>query len=193
MTVGVLTTCHTQYTWDRSKMYFFYLIEQHSKFFTCLTGALYVNPLWFYKHQHDNRVRSTQNAFSLLFAAILVNCAPSREMHNYCTPHIIKENSENFLIHRCNYILLSQVYCVWQVVKTPTIISNNPCTASQTIDFVMTQHGWTCEMSGNLCLSYGNSLLHLWCGLWNTWQDRKCRYNVTLRRVRATIVAIQKQ
>ena len=83
-------------------------------------------PLWFYKHQHDNRVRSTQNAFSLPFAAILVNSAPSGEMQNYCTPHIIKENSENFLIHRCNYILLSQVYCVWQVVKTPTIIFNNP-------------------------------------------------------------------
>jgi hypothetical protein len=29
-------------------------------------------------------------------------------MHNYCTPHIIKENTENFLIHRYNYILLSQ-------------------------------------------------------------------------------------
>jgi hypothetical protein len=43
-------------------------------------------------------------------------------MRNYCTPDIIKENSENFLIHRCKYILLSQVCCVWQVVKTPTII-----------------------------------------------------------------------
>jgi len=92
---------------------------------TYLTGALYVHPLWFYKHQHDNRVRSTQNAFSLSFAAILVNCAPSGEMHNYCTPHVIKENFENFLIHRCNYILLSQVYCVWQVVKTTTTILNN--------------------------------------------------------------------
>ena len=40
-------------------MYFFYLIEQHSKFFfTYLTGALYVHHLWFYKHQHNNRVRS---------------------------------------------------------------------------------------------------------------------------------------
>ena len=68
---------------------------------------------------------STQNAFSLPFAAILVNCAPSGEINNYCTPHIIKENFENFLIHQCNYILLSQVYCVWQVVKAPTIISNN--------------------------------------------------------------------
>jgi hypothetical protein len=47
-------------------------------------------------------------------------------MHNYCTLHIIKENFENFLIHRCNYILLSQVYCVWQVVKTLTIVLNNP-------------------------------------------------------------------
>ena len=37
---------------------------------------------------------STQNAFSLPFAAILVNCAPSGEMHNYCTRHIIKENFE---------------------------------------------------------------------------------------------------
>jgi hypothetical protein len=85
-----------------------------------------MDALWFYKHQHDNRVRSTQNAFSLPFAAILVNCAPRRELHNYCTPHIIKETFENLLIHRCNYILLSQVYCVWQVVKIPTIIFNNP-------------------------------------------------------------------
>ena len=124
MTVGDLTTCHIQYTWG-SIICIFYLIEQHSKF-TYLTGALYVYPLWFYKHQHDNRVRSTQNAFSLPFAAILVNCAPSGEMHNYCTQRIIKENSENFLIHRCNYVLLSQVYCVWQVVTTPTTILNNP-------------------------------------------------------------------
>ena len=49
----------------------------------------------------------------------------SGEMHKYCTLHIIKENFENFLIHRRNYILLSQVYCVWQVVKTQTIIFNN--------------------------------------------------------------------
>ena len=98
-------------------------------FVTCLTCALNVHPLWFYKQQYDNRHSwnvSTQKAFSLPFAAILVICAPSGEMNNYCTPNIIKENFENFLIHRCNYILLSQVYCVWQVVKTPTIIFNNP-------------------------------------------------------------------
>jgi len=111
-------------------MYFLFNRTTLQVFVAYLTGALYVHPLWFYKLQHDNRVRSTQNAISLPFAAILVNCAPSGEMHNYCTPHIIKENFENFLIHRCNYILLSQVYCIWQVVKTPTVIFNSPVSLS---------------------------------------------------------------
>jgi len=126
MIVVVLTTCHTQYSPDSSICLFLFNRTTLQVIVTYLTGALYVHPLWFYKHQHDNRVRSTQNAFSLPFAAILVNCAPSGEMHNYCTPHVIKENCENFLIHRCNYILLSEVHCVWQVVKTLTIILNNP-------------------------------------------------------------------
>ena len=163
-------------------MYFLFNRTTLQVFVTYLTGALNVHPLWFYRHQHDNRVRSKLFVacrrwwFQWLFwfvpsvpgylrgeeehkpdhwrnpiernhmglrlenevarrvasghhrshGAILLNCAPSGEMHNYCTPHIIKENFENFLIHRCNYTLLSQVYCVWQVVKTPTIISNNP-------------------------------------------------------------------
>jgi len=104
---------------------------------TYLTCALYVHHLWFYKHQHENRVRSK------LFVACqrwwfqwrfwFVPSVPG-EMHNYCTLHIIKENFENFLIHRCNYILLSQVYCVWQVVKTPTIILNNPLLNWEAID-----------------------------------------------------------
>jgi len=160
---------------------------------TYRTGALYVHHLWFYKHQHDNRVlfqlsvacqrwwfqwrfwfvpsvpgylrveeehkphpwrnpiernhmglhlekevarrvasdhhRSHARFIAAVNAGLkifLINCAPSGEMHNYCTPHIIKWNFDNFLIHRCNYIHLSQVYCVWQVVKTPTIIFNNP-------------------------------------------------------------------
>ena len=125
MIVGVLTTCHTQYTSDRNMCTFLFNRTTLQVFVTYLKGALYVHTLWFYKHQQDNRVRSTQKAFSLPFATILVNCAPSGEMHNYCIPRIIKENYENFLIHRCNYILLSQVYCVWQVGKTPTIILNN--------------------------------------------------------------------
>jgi len=93
---------------------------------------------------------STQDAFSLPFAAILVNCAPSGEMHNFCTPHIIKENFENFLIHRCKYILLSRVYCVWQVGKTPTIIFNNPVFA-YLIDIL---NSVTFIWSRNCCLTF---------------------------------------
>jgi len=132
MIVGVLTTYHTQYPWDRSIYFFLFNRTTLQVFVTYRTGALYMHPLWFYKHQHENQVCSKlfvagqHVAFSLPFAAIIVNCTPSREMHDYCTPHIIKENFENFLIHRCNCILLSQVYCVWQDVKTLTIILNNP-------------------------------------------------------------------
>jgi len=102
MIFGVLTTCHTQYTWDKSIWIFLFNRTTLQVFVTYLTGALYVHPLWFYKHQHENRV------LSKLFAAWqrwwfqwrfwFVPSVPG-EMHNYCTPHIIKENFENFLIH----------------------------------------------------------------------------------------------
>ena len=60
MIVGVLTTCHTQYTWDSSICIFLFNRTTLQVFVTYLTGALYVHPLWFYKHQHENRVRSKQ-------------------------------------------------------------------------------------------------------------------------------------
>jgi hypothetical protein len=131
MIVGVLTTCHTQYTSDSSICIFLFNRTTLQVFVTYRTGALYVHHLLFYKHQHDNRFRNRptfmkcKHTKRFLTTAILVNCAPSGEMHNYCKPHTIKDNFENFLIHRCNYILLSQVYCVWQVVKTLTVILNN--------------------------------------------------------------------
>ena len=56
MSVGILTTCHTQYIWDRSICIF--LFNRTTLLVTYLIGALYVHPLWFYKHQHDSRVRS---------------------------------------------------------------------------------------------------------------------------------------
>ena len=58
MIVGVLTTCHTQYNWDSSICIFLFNRTTLQVFVTYLTGALYVHPLWFYKHQHENRVRS---------------------------------------------------------------------------------------------------------------------------------------
>ena len=89
MIVRVLTACHIQYTWDSGICILLFNRTTLKVFVTFFTGALYVHPLWFYKHQHDNRVCSTQNAFSLPFAAILVNCAPSGEILDYCKPHII--------------------------------------------------------------------------------------------------------
>jgi len=53
-----LTTCHTQYTWDSSIRIFLFNRTTLQVFVTYLIGALYVHPLWFYKQQHDNRVRS---------------------------------------------------------------------------------------------------------------------------------------
>jgi len=58
MIFGVLTTCHAQYTWDRSICIFLFNRTTLQVFVTYLTGALYVHPFWFYKHQHDNWVRS---------------------------------------------------------------------------------------------------------------------------------------
>ena len=58
MIVGVLTTCYTQYTWDSSICVFLFNRTTLQVFVTYLTGALYVHPLWFYKHQNDNRVCS---------------------------------------------------------------------------------------------------------------------------------------
>ena len=42
MIVGVLTTCHTQYTSDRSICFFIYLIEQHSKILLHTLQVLYM-------------------------------------------------------------------------------------------------------------------------------------------------------
>ena len=42
MIVGVLTTCHTQYTSDSSICVFFYLIEQHSQFLSQTLQVIYV-------------------------------------------------------------------------------------------------------------------------------------------------------
>ena len=51
MIVGVLTTCHTQYTWDSSICIFLFNRTTLQVFVTYLVGALYVHHLWFYKHQ----------------------------------------------------------------------------------------------------------------------------------------------
>ena len=122
MIVGVLTTYDTQHTWD-SSICVFYLIEQHSQVFvTYLTGALYVHPLWFYKHQHDNRVRSKLFVacqrwwFQCLFWFV-----PS-------VPGYLREEEEHKPNPWRNPIERNHMglHLEKEVVKTPTIILNNP-------------------------------------------------------------------
>jgi len=56
MIVGVLTT-FIHNTLEKGNVYFLFNRTKLQVFVTYLIGALYVNPLWFYKHQHDNRAR----------------------------------------------------------------------------------------------------------------------------------------
>jgi len=121
MIFGVLTTCLTQYTSDIS-ICIFYLIEQHSQFFvTYLTGALYVRPLGFHKHQHDNRVRSMFLAcqwwwfqWRFWFIPSVPGYLWEEEKHK---PDPLRNPTER------NHMGL---HLENEVVMTPTIISNNP-------------------------------------------------------------------
>ena len=63
------------------------------------------------------------------------------------------------MIHRCNYKLLSQVYCVWQVVKTPTFIFNNPVLILYCLFWCHVWHMSLVFMMPNLICSY-NSFLY---------------------------------
>jgi len=47
MIVRVLTTCHTEYTWDRSICIFLFNRTTFQVFVTYLIGALYMHPLWY--------------------------------------------------------------------------------------------------------------------------------------------------
>ena len=129
MNVGVLTICHTQYTWDRSICIFFLFNRTTLQVFvTYLIGALYVHPLWFYKHQHDNRVRSKLSVacqrwwFQWRFWFVPSVMGHSREEEEHKPDPWRNPIERNHMgLHVEN-----EVYCVWQVVKTPTIILNNP-------------------------------------------------------------------
>ena len=60
MIVRVLTTCHTQYTWDSSICFLLFNRTTLPVYVTYLTGALYVHPLWFYRINR-NDCRSFNN------------------------------------------------------------------------------------------------------------------------------------
>ena len=69
MTVGVLTTCHTQYTCNSSICVFFYLIEQHSKFLWRTLEVLYMCTLC------DSTNINTKIEFVCSMSALVVSMA----------------------------------------------------------------------------------------------------------------------
>ena len=93
-----------------------------------------MHPLWFCKHQHDNRVRSKLFVacqrwlfqWRFWFVPSVLGYLREEEEH--------KPDPWHNTIER-NY-KKSQVYCVWQVVKTLTIISNNPVVPNNMVSAV---------------------------------------------------------
>ena len=93
-------------------------------FVAYLTGALYVHPLWFYQHQHDNRVRSK------LFAACQRWWFKWRFWFVPSVPGYLREEEEHKPDPWRNPIERNHMGLHLEnevaVVKTTTIISNNP-------------------------------------------------------------------
>jgi len=122
--VGVLTTCHTQYTWDRSICIFLFNRKTLQVFVTYLTGALYVHPLWFYKRQHDIRVRSK------LFVACQRWWFRGQFWFVPSVPGYLREEEAHKPDPWLNHIEGNHMGLHLEnevaVVKTLTIISNNP-------------------------------------------------------------------
>jgi len=122
MIVRVLTTCHTQYTLDNSICIFLFNRTTLPVFVTYLTGALYVHTLWFYKHQHDNRVRSKLSVacqrwwfqWRFWFVPSVLGYLQEEEGHKP-VPWRNPIERNHMGLHLEN-----------EVVKTPTFISNNP-------------------------------------------------------------------
>jgi len=69
---------------------FFCLIEKHLEFLLRTLEVLYMCTLCDSTNINTIMKCKHHNAFSLSFAAILVTCASSGEIHNYRTPHIMK-------------------------------------------------------------------------------------------------------
>jgi len=143
-------------------MYFLFNRTTLQVFVTYLTGALYVHPLRFYKHQHDNRVRSKLSVtcqrwwFQCRFWFVPSVPGYLREEEEHKPdPWRNPIESNHMRLHLGN-----EVYCVWQFVNTPTIIFNN----AVFIIYVITMTG---DRGGTV-------VKVLWYKLEGRWFDPRC-------------------
>ena len=93
-TVGVLTTCHTQHTWDRS-ICIFYLIQQHSKFMLHTLQVLYMCTLC-----------DSTGLFEIIFG-VLTTCHTQYTWdRSICIFFYIMEQHSKFLLHTLQVLCL---------------------------------------------------------------------------------------
>jgi len=120
MTVGVLTTCHTQYTSD-SSICIFYLIEQHSKFLSHTLHVLYMCILCdsanintiveFVPHVSGDGFSGGSDSY-LQFRDTNATC-----LLKLCIP------PSNGIVR---WWIVSRIWCGIAAVIAPTVILNNP-------------------------------------------------------------------
>ena len=118
MIVGVLTSCHTQYTWDRNIHQGSGLCSSFSRKYPGTEGTNQN------RHWNHHRWHAT---YSLERTRLSCWCLWN---HKWCTSRApvryVTKTWSVVLLNKKIHIFMSQVYCVRQVVKTPRIISNNP-------------------------------------------------------------------
>jgi len=111
----------SRYTWDRNICMFLFNRTTLQVFVTYLTADLYMHPLWFYKHQHDNRVHSKLYVacqrwwfqWRFWFIPSVLGYLREEEEHKPDPWHNPIERN-HMRLHLENE------------VKTPTVIFNNP-------------------------------------------------------------------
>jgi len=131
MIVGGFTTCHTQNTWDRNVCVFVFNRTTLQVFVTYLTGVLYVHPLWFYRvirnYCRGLTTCHTHYTWDNSLCIFVFNRTTLQVFVTYLT------GAQYVLLNNKIHIILSEVYCVWRVVKSPTINSNNTPTLNTDI------------------------------------------------------------
>ena len=120
MIVGVLTICHLVLQMQ-SHVISFYGVTSRIRFMFLLFPRKYPGTEGTNQNRHWNHHRWHAERTGLSCWCVL--------NHKGCTyrasVRCVTETGSVVIFNKKN-TLLSRVYCIWQVVKTPTIISNNP-------------------------------------------------------------------
>jgi len=137
MIVGVLTTCHPVLQMQPHVLSF-YGVTSIIRFMFLLFPQVSRN--WRYESEHPLK-QSPLTSYKQFGTntLIVLMFVESQRVHIWSTCKVCNKNLEWCSIKQKIHILLSQVYCVWQIVKTPTIISNNPV-FQMSVTFSMVMH-----------------------------------------------------